>query len=294
MNEQSLARQSTLRVARLRLAPSLALAVAAALAVPAHAAPADKQTLVVCSPGSPGTTDEAQPRMDAFAAAISKKAQVPFAAVYDPSDDGGVTRLKTAGIGMVSLPFFLQHEQALGLHARLQAVAKGRPALERWALVAQKGKVTGADGLAGFTIATNIAFAPGFVRGTALGTLGALPATVKIVQSTAVLSSLRKAANGEPTAVLLDATQESSLATLPFGAKLEVIAHSPPVPAGLIVTIDARLPDAAWQPIGRGLLGLSQDKSATETLDAIQLTGFTALDDKALAAARKAFTDASR
>jgi len=293
MNDQSLARQSTPRVARLRLTAPLALAAATALALPGspvQAAP-DKPTLVVCSPGSPGTTDEAQPRMDAFAAAISKKAQLPLAAVYDPSDEGGVTRLKAAGIAMVSLPFFLQHEQALGLHARLQVVEKGRAALERWALVAQKGKVTSAGGLAGFTIATNIAFAPGFIRGTVLGGFGALPASAKIVQSTAVLSSLRKAANGDPIAVLVDATQEASLASLPFGAKLEVIAHSPPVPAGVIATIDARLTEATWQALSRSLLGLSQDHAAAET---IQLTGFVPLDDKALGAARKAFAEASR
>src|SRR5882757_6705211 len=114
-------------------APTLAsLMVIAAL--PVRAAPA-AQTFVVCSPGSPGSTDEAQPRMDAFAAALSGKAAMPITVVYDPSDDGGVTRLTTAGLGLVSLPFFLQHEQALGLHPRLQVVAKGRPALDRWALV---------------------------------------------------------------------------------------------------------------------------------------------------------------
>jgi hypothetical protein len=295
MNDLFLDRQSTPRVARGSIAWTSAIVVATAVALPALAAPpSDKTTLVVCSPGSPGTTDEAQPRMDALAQAVSARAGTPLAAVYDPSDDGGVARLKTAGIGMVSLPFFLQHEQALGLHPRLQAIAKGRPALERWALVGQKGKVKAADGLAGFTIATSVAFAPGFVRGTVLGGFGALPASVKITQSTAVLSGLRRAANGEPVAVLLDATQESSLASLPFGDKLEVIARSPPLPAGLIVTIDSRMPARTWATLERGLLEMSSNKAATEALDAIQLTGFVALDDKPLTTARKAFEEAAR
>jgi hypothetical protein len=257
-----------------------------------HAAPAG-QTLVVCSPGSPGTTDEAQPRMDALAKAVTARAGTSIAVVYDPTDDGGVTRLKAAGLGMVSLPFFLQHEQELGLHARLQAVAKGRPALERWALVTQKGRVKAADGLAGFTLVSSVAFAPAFVRGTALGGFGALPANVKLTQSSAVLSALRHAADGDATAVLLDATQEASLASLPFAAKLEVVTRSPALPVGLVVTIDARLPDKAWAGISNALLGLSSDKAAATALDALQLTGFVALDDKALAAARKAFADAT-
>jgi hypothetical protein len=273
------------------------LAAAAVLVVlpnPGAKAAPDSHTLVVCSPGSPGTTDEAKPRMDAFAAAVSVRAATPLTAVYDPSDGGGVARLKTAGIGLVSLPFFLQHEQELGLHPRMQAVAKGRPPLERWALVGPKDRVKSADGLAGFTIASTAAFAPGFVRGTVLGGFGALPATAKLVQSTSVVSSLRRAANGEPTAVLLDATQEASLASLPFAAKLEVIARSPPLPAGLVVTIDARMPARTWSGIEAALRGMASDKASAAALDALQLTGFVALDDKTLTAARKAFADASR
>ena len=260
-------------------AAALALTVVTAEAAPGVA------TLVVCSPGSPGTTDEAQPRMDALATAISAKAGTQLTAVYDPTEAGGVSRLKTAQLGVVSLPFFLQHAQELGLHARLQPVAKDHAALEKWALVVQKGKVKGPEGLAGFTIMSSVAFSPAFVRGVVLGGFGALPATTKLTQSTAVLSSLRHAADGEPVAVLLDSAGEASLATLPFGAKLEVIAHSPPVPAGVVVSIDARMPAKTWTGIEKSLLGLSGDKASAATLDSLMLSKFVPLDDKALAAA---------
>ncbi|MDB4954958.1 MAG: hypothetical protein JWO36_2527 [Myxococcales bacterium] len=258
------------------------------MAVSASAAP-DKQLLVVSSPGSPGSTDEAQPRMDAFAAALSAKAGIPIAAVYDPSDSGGAKRFAKAGLGIVSLPFFLEHEQALGLHARLDAVQKGRPPLERWALVAQKGRIKGADGLAGFTIVSNAAFAPAFVRGSVLGDYGALPANVKLSQSGAVLSSLRRAAAGEPIAVLLDGSQAASLASLPFASKLEVVTRSPPMPADLVVTIDSRMPARDWSAIDRALQALPSDPGGAATLEAIQLDRFVPLDDKALAAARRAY-----
>ena len=254
-----------------------------------HAAPAE-QTLVVCSPGSPGSTDEAQPRMDAFAAAVSAKASTSLAAVYEPTENGGVTRLKAAGVGLVSLPFFLAHEEELGLHARLQAVSKERPALERWAVVAQKGRVKAVDGLAGFTVVSNVAYAPAFVRGVILGGFGALPADAKLKQSTAVLSSLRKAADGDAIAVVLDGPGETSLASLPFATKLEVVTHSPPAPVGLVVTIDARIPAKTWSAIERALLGLA----SSEALGGIQIDRFAPLDEKALDAARKAFADASR
>jgi hypothetical protein len=277
------------------LAP-VVLGVLAASAVNSDAAPAagEKQAIVVCSPGSPGKTDEAQPRMDAFAGAVSAKAGAPIAAVYDPTNDGGVTRFASAGIGLVSLPFFLQHEKDLALKPRLTAVAKGRPALERWGLVVGKGKVKSAADLASFTINTNLAFSPGFVRGVVIGGLGPLPASAKITQSSSVLSALRHAADGEPIAVVVDGTTEASLSSLPFAQKLEVVAHSPPAPAGIVVTIDAKMPDKTWAGIEKAMLGMSGDKSAATALDAIQMTGFVALDAKALDAARKAFADAAK
>jgi hypothetical protein len=257
----------------------------------AHAAPA-KQLIVVASPGSPGTTDEAQPAMDAFAAAVSAKAGVPLAVVYDPSENGGVARLEEAGIGIVSLPFFLAHEKELGLHARLVAVQKGRPALEHWSLVAQKGRVKGPGSLAGFTIVSNAAFAPRFVRGPALGGFGAIPANAKLVQSVAVLSALRRAANGDAVAVLLDGPQQAALASLPFASKLAVVAQSPALPAGLVVTVGDRVPAKEWSGIEAALLGLASDRAGSAGLAAFQMDRFAPLDDKALGVARKAYAGA--
>jgi hypothetical protein len=270
----------------------LATAGLALAAAAGHAA--TPQTLVVCSPGSPGTTEEAQPRMDGFAAAVSARAGTPIAAIYEPSDGGGGARLETAGLGLVSLPFFLQHERDLGLHARLQVVAKGRPALDRWALAVPRGRIKAPAQLAGFSIVSTVAFAPSFIRGVVLGGFGKLPASVALVPSTAVLSALRRAASGEPVAVVLDGPQEASLASLPFADRLEVATRSPPLPAAVVVTVDARVPPAAWRGIERALLGLASDPSAAAALEAIQVARFVPVDDGALGRARKAFADASR
>ncbi len=257
----------------------------------AHAAPAN-QVLVVCAPGSPGTTSEAQPTMDQFAAAVSAKAGVPLAAVYEPSETGGIDRIKRTGIAIVSLPFFLTHEQELGLHARLDVVQKGRPALDHWVLVAPKGRVKGPQTLAGFTIMSSVAYAPRFVRGAVLGGFGALPKSTKLVQSGAVLSELRRVANGEAVAVLLDGPQAASLATLPFASKLEIVATSPAYPVALVVTVDDRLPAKVWSQLEAALLGLGADRAGTASLEAFRLDRFVRVDDKALGVARKAFAGA--
>ena len=250
----------------------------------------DEQTLVVCSPGSPGTTDEAQPRMDALASALGAKiGGGGITAVYEPTDAGGVKRFESAAIGIVSLPFFLAHEKELGLHARLGAVQKGRPPLEHWVLVAQKGRVAKADALSGMTIVSSSGFAPDFVRG-ALAQWGAVPAGVKFTQSSAVLSALRKAANGEPIAVLLDGAQAASLASLPFAAKLETVTSSPAWPAGIVVTVDTKVKN--WAAIQGALLGLGNERAGAAVLEGMQMEHFSALDDAALTTARKAFARA--
>lgn len=232
--------------------------------------------------------------MDAFAAAVSARAGTPLAAIYEPSDDGGGARLATAGLGLVSLPFFLKHERELGLKARLQVVGKGRPVLDRWALVAPRGRIHGPEGLAGFIIASPVAFAPAFVRGVVLGGFGPLPASAKLVQSTAVLSSLRRAASGEQVAVVLDGAAEAQLASLPFAGKLEVVTRSPPVPAAVVATADARVPEAVWRRIERALLGLASDPAGAAVLGAIEIARLAPLDAGALDRARKAFAEGTR
>jgi hypothetical protein len=268
-----------------------ALAIVACVAI-ADAAPA-KQTIVVCSPGSPGSTDEARASMGAFAAAASAKAKLPLEAVYDPTEDGGVSKLDAAGIGLVSLPFFLKHEADLKLRPRLAVVQKGRPPLERWVLVGQKGHAKTAESLAGITIVSNAAYAPAFVRGI-IGELGAVPANLKVAQSTAVLSSLRRAADGEPIAVLLDGPQAAALSSLPFAAKLEELVRSPEMPAGVMVTVDARVPDKVWSGIESALLGLASDPAGQKALDGIQIARFEVVNDKALADARKVYANGAK
>jgi phosphonate ABC transporter substrate-binding protein len=280
------------RICRTAIGGALALAAITGHAAPAPAPPA--HTLMVCAPGSPGSTDEARPRMDAFAAAVSARAGARIAASYEPSEDACVAQLGSTALGMVSLPFFLAHEQELGLVARLQVVARGRPALERWALVGPRGRIAGPSALAGYTIVSSAAYAPAFVRGVVLGGFGAAPASVKLEQSNAVLSALRRAASGEPVAVVLDGTQQAALASLPFASRLQVIAQSPPVPAGLVVTVDARIPARTWSGIERALVELSADRAAAPVLGAIEVARFEPVDAGALAQARRAFAGAPR
>ncbi len=280
----------------MKLVTLIALGLGASSAL---AAEPGRHTLVFCAPGSPGSTAEAQPTMDALAAALTAKARLPataLGAVYEDAEDSGVARLraKDAAIAVVSLPFYLKRGQDLALRARLQVVPQGRGEMERWALVAKRGRVPDATALDGFTISSVAGFAPGFVRGPALGGWGKIPAGARIVQSGAVLSALRRAVAGEPVAVLLDGAQEEALASLPFASELEVVAHSPLLPAAVVAAVDARLSAKAWSAIEGALQAMPSDPQGAAALDGIRTTRFVAVDEKALAAARKAYEKALR
>ncbi len=259
-------------------------------APPALAAPT-RLTLVTCAPGFPGTTAEAQPAMDALAAALSRAAALPepLSATYLPREADGVARLgqPDAAVALLALPFFLAHEAALGLTPRLQVELAGGGTLERWTLVAKKGRVASPSDLAGFTVLSTAGYAPAFVRG-ALGAWGRIPPAATVAPTTQLLSSLRKAASGADLALLLDGAQAASLASLPFAAELEVVARSAPLPGSVVATIGGHLPAARWPPLEKALLGLHAEPAGAAALAGVRMVRFAPLDAAALAAARAA------
>src|SRR5882672_7317162 len=100
-------------------------------------------TLVVCAPGSPGNTAEAQPTMDALARSLERAAHLPdgeVSAAYEETEAGCSRRLanKNAVMTLATLPFYLAHEKELGLVPHLSAVPQGGEATERWTLVTGK------------------------------------------------------------------------------------------------------------------------------------------------------------
>ena len=278
---------------------SALVAVALALAVPALAAAADGgATLVVCAPGYPGSTEEAQPTMDAFAAAVAAAAGWPggeLAGAYFETEAGGVERLQRgdAALALVPLTFFLKHAAALKLAPRLQAVQIGGEAAERWTLVAGKGKVNGPASLAGWEVVSLAGYVPGFVRGLALAEWGALPPDVRIVFSGAVLSGLRRAAAGENVALLLDRAQTAALPTLPFAAQLEVVARSAPLPVSVLCVVGNHLPEARSKAVTRALLDLGGTPAGAEALAGMRMTRFMPADQAAIARAQAAFNRAA-
>jgi hypothetical protein len=235
-------------------------------------------TLVFCAPGYPGAAGDAQPLMDQFASAAAAASGWPagsLAAVYDPTEDGSLAKLRApdAVLAFVPYAFFVEHAAELHLTPLVQGEVSDVGSQERWTLVAKAGRVTGPASMAGFTLLSIAGYAPDFVRNTVLKGW-TLPPDVKIQATGQVLSALRRVAAGEPVAVLVDQTQAAALPSLPFAAELRTVTQSPQLPVAIIVVVDSRLPAARAHSLQQGLLKMGQVPRAAESLAPLHLHGF--------------------
>jgi hypothetical protein len=235
-------------------------------------------TLVFCAPGYPGGAGDAQPLLDQFASAALADSGWPagsLAAVYDPTEQGGLAKLSGADavLAFVPYPFYVEHASELHLAPLVQADMKDIGVQQRWTLVAKAGRVTSPASMAGYTVLSTAGYAPDFVRRSALERW-ALPADVKVESTGQILSALRRAASGEAVAVLLDQTQAAALPTLPFASDLQVLTQSPPLPVALIAVVDSRVTPARARALQQGLIKMAQTAGSTEVLTALHLRGF--------------------
>ncbi len=237
-------------------------------------------TLVFCAPGYPGAAGDAQPLVDQFAGAVVVAAGWPagsLAAVYDPTEEGGLAKLRQpdAVLAFVPYPFFVEHGAQLHLTPLVQADVTDVGPQQRWTLVAKSGRVTDPKSMAGYTVLSAAGYAPDFVRHSALQGW-VLPADVKIEATGQILSALRRAAAGEPVAVLLDQAQSAALPSLPFAAQLATVTQSAELPVALIVVVDSRVAAARAKALQAGFLKMSQGSAGADSLGALRLHGFVA------------------
>jgi hypothetical protein len=235
-------------------------------------------TLVFCAPGYPGAAGDAQPLVNQFASAAAAASGWPagsLAAVYDPTEEGGLAKLKgaDAALAFVPYPFFVEHAAELHLMPLVQADVLDIGPQQRWTLVVKAGRVTGPASMAGFTLLSVAGYAPDFVRHSALKDW-TLPPDVKIESTGQILSALRRVAAGESVAALLDQTQAAALSTLPFAAELKAVTQSAELPVAVIAVVDSRLPAGRAHTLQQALLKMRPAAGGADSLAALRLRGF--------------------
>src|SRR6202166_4430226 len=235
-------------------------------------------TLVFCAPGYPGGAGDAQPLIDQFAhdaVTVSGWPAGSLVAVYDPSEESGLAKLRSpdAGLAFVPYPFFVKHAAELHLTPLLQADVADIGPQQRWTLVAKSGRVPDPKSMAGYTILSVAGYAPDFVRHFALEGW-TLPPDVKIEATGQILGALRKVAAGEPVVALLDQTQASALASLPFAAQLKAVTQSPELPVAIVAVVESRVTAARARALQAGFLKMGHAPGSADSLGPLRLHGF--------------------
>src|SRR5580704_17073422 len=194
-------------------------------------------TLVFCAPGYPGGAGDAQPFVDQFAKAAAASAgwkADSLAAVYDPTEQGGLAKLAEKDSVLAFLPyaFYVQHAAALHLAPLAQADVAGVGTQERWTLVGKAGgPVTGPASMTGYSILSVAGYAPGFVKHSALA--------------------------------------ESALPTLPLAAQIKTLTQSAPLPVALIAVVDSRLPEPRAKAFQSALIKMKAAAGGAGTLSSV-------------------------
>ena len=189
----------------------------------------------------------------------------------------------------MTLPFFLEHREALGLKPLAQAVQTGSDANQVWTLVAAVGRVVAPKDLAGWEIVSLGGHSPSFVRAMVFDGWGPAPEGLEVAFSSRVLTELRRAAKGETVAVLLDGPQAQSLERLPFGKDLETLRTSPEVPISLVCSVPGRSTPDREKAFTEALLGLGGGGDSDEALAGIRIERFVPIDREALGRAIEIF-----
>jgi hypothetical protein len=242
-----------------------------------------------CAPGYPGTTDQAAPTMDRFARALETATGLPAGAVeatYDETEAGAVEAVKSAtgGVAIVTLPFWLAYREELTLRPVLLAVPRSGE-LERWSLVAPKGRVSGPSDLHGWEVSSIAGYAPRFVRGPVLSAWGALPEDVAVTFTARVLGALRRTARGQQIAVVLDGAQTEGVEKLPFAEDLEIVTRSAPMPSTIVCMIGRAESPAIRNRLVEALTTFADE----DTLDTLRLEGFREIPEGSLDGLVEAF-----
>ncbi len=248
--------------------------------------------LVAWAPGYPGDTAQAQETMDGFAALLASAAGWEarrVSAEYHETEQGGLERLATdATLALLPLALYIKHGEELQLEPLAQTVQPSGSAKESWSLVAARARVTGPEALDGWEISGIPSYAPAFVAGTLLGAWGQLPQSARFVTSSRVLAAIRRARANENVAVLLDGAQTDALSRLPYADELEIVARSPAVISGLLVSV-GEISSTDSTPLFEGLMHIHERPESAAVLRTLRLKRFEQVDTDSLAASIVAY-----
>lgn len=234
---------------------------------------------VVIQPGQPGTTEDAQPVMDALATYVGQKlgAGVTVQGRYFNQAESAAAYLsgRHPSWGIVSLGYYLAHADAEGM-TPLAATRPGGADSDVWRLLAAAEGPDDWQSLRG-TVAGTMLFEPEVAARLMFATsVDKLP--FRLEGTSRPLRALRAVLRGQGCGVMLDASQYEAVQALPLVSGLKVVATSEPLPTAVVVAFGA--PGPLHDRLRALLLAMREDPAAGEMLQLLQTEGFGPADSR--------------
>lgn len=255
----------------------IALALAATLALAAHAALAGGIELVVVRPGGPSPSDEAQANVNQMMKQIAAAAGWPAAsasAAYFNREDEAIRYIQAhkPAFALVTPGIYLKYRAKLGL-APVTKLVMSNSSTTKFYVIAKKGGAASLADLKGKTLAGASLYEPDFVQRIVFEnalTLGK-DAAVRAMSGLPALKALRA---GEVGAVVLDQKEYDSLGGLPYASEFATIFTSNPIPITGIMAVGKNATAAQIDALGKACANFCASDAGKGVCDTFDITGF--------------------
>jgi len=240
---------------------------------PNPAISADVFDFAVIQPGQPGTSEEAQPVMDALAAYIRKKmhTEMTIKGTYFNKLDSALDFLhnRRPAWGIVRLGFYSEQADVFPMTS-LASTRPGGCKKDIWRLVVSKEGPGDWKSLKGKILGNML-----FERDAASCLLFGVPSDrlpFTLEGTFHPLRSLRSVSKGKAAGVVLDRSQYEAVRALPLVNEIRVIHTSRELPTSPVVWFGK--PDKRVQDLAAILLKMKEDGDAQTLLKLLQTDGF--------------------
>lgn len=247
---------------------------------------AESVSIVICYPGAPGTTEQAEKVMAAFSRTLEQVSGLPggkVRCVFYPEAKPALEFIEKERpvLGIFSLPFYLRYKSDLALVPVLQVVRQEK-ATQTFHVIAKKGRYGDLDSLKGKRLVSNHLFDPAFLDRVVLE--GRKVGPFQTEQTRKPLRAIRKAARGEEDAVLVDSKQWTKLQDVAsLKGQLEEVHRSRPLPTEPVVAIGDAGAHGDRAKIEAGLRKMHEAEAGRQVFAEFQMDRFQEPDEKAYA-----------
>lgn len=238
---------------------------------------AGPKNMLLCLPGFPGTTAQAQPYVDKMLRHLETDLGYESGSMtgaYLPDGSKATAKLKSEKPGFVLMgPSVLaENNKSMTLHIIAKVEANGR-GQETYYVVTKKGGPSDLSALVGKTVSGTMVHDEKYVYNVVLDQN--LPrGTLTVKSNKRPLKSLRDVVKGNVDAAIVDQSVIDHMKELKFGDQLQVIYTSKPVPAPAVVVLDKNKKYA--KKLKKALVGLCQKPSGKDLCKSLTITSIKA------------------